>query len=75
MLINLQGGFSLKTQGIRSKRKIPHAYSSEPSNISPKPAEQVLEHPHELTVKKSGSRAWWCTPVIPAIGKQRQADF
>ena len=23
--------------------------------------------------KKAGQ--WWCTPVIPALGRQRQADF
>jgi hypothetical protein len=22
-----------------------------------------------------GSRAWWCTPLIPALGRQRQTDF
>jgi hypothetical protein len=21
------------------------------------------------------SRAWWCTPLIPALGRQRQVDF
>ena len=21
------------------------------------------------------SRVWWCTPVIPALGRQRQVDF
>jgi hypothetical protein len=21
------------------------------------------------------SPAWWCTPLIPALGRQRQADF
>jgi hypothetical protein len=20
-------------------------------------------------------QAWWCTPLIPALGRQRQADF
>jgi hypothetical protein len=24
---------------------------------------------------KRGARQWWCTPLIPALGKQRQADF
>jgi hypothetical protein len=22
-----------------------------------------------------GNQAWWCTPLIPALGRQRQADF
>jgi hypothetical protein len=25
--------------------------------------------------KKKGSRAWWCMPLIPALRRQRQADF
>jgi hypothetical protein len=25
-------------------------------------------------MKKSAGQ-WWCTPVIPALGRQRQADF
>ena len=24
---------------------------------------------------KVGNRAWWCTPLIPALGRQRQVDF
>jgi hypothetical protein len=24
---------------------------------------------------KKNSRAWWCTPLIPALGRQRQANF
>jgi hypothetical protein len=27
-------------------------------------------------VRSSGlSRAWWCMPLIPALGRQRQVDF
>jgi hypothetical protein len=25
--------------------------------------------------KKKKAGQWWCTPLIPALGRQRQADF
>jgi hypothetical protein len=25
--------------------------------------------------KRKKNRAWWCMPLIPALGRQRQADF
>jgi hypothetical protein len=36
---------------------------------------------HNFTTKEgkartqTGARQWWRTPLIPALGKQRQADF
>jgi hypothetical protein len=24
---------------------------------------------------KEGAGQWWCTPLIPALGRQRQVDF
>ena len=29
----------------------------------------------KLFRKKKASQAWWCTPLIPALRRQRQADF
>jgi hypothetical protein len=29
----------------------------------------------KILVKTNLSRVWWCTPLIPALGRQRQADF
>jgi hypothetical protein len=29
----------------------------------------------DFVSKKKESRAWWRTPLVPALGRQRQADF
>jgi hypothetical protein len=35
---------------------------------------QLRERTWPLRVS-AWSRAWWCTPLIPALGRQRQVDF
>jgi hypothetical protein len=34
----------------------------------------LCTHTHHIYVH-TNSQAWWCTPLIPALGRQRQADF
>jgi hypothetical protein len=26
-------------------------------------------------IKRNKARQWWCTPLIPALGRQRLVDF
>jgi hypothetical protein len=33
------------------------------------------EDREEKRFKKKESQVWWRTPLIPALGRQRQADF
>jgi hypothetical protein len=35
--------------------------------------DRYIKHSH--TLKTDLSRAWWRTPLIPALGRQRQANF
>jgi hypothetical protein len=30
---------------------------------------------HVMIRNQDPSRAWWCTPLIPALRRQRQVDF
>jgi hypothetical protein len=34
-----------------------------------------LPPPPPCCLKKFSAGQWWCTPLIPALGRQRQADF
>jgi hypothetical protein len=34
-----------------------------------------MEDTRRTWLTKNRSQMWWCTPLIPALGRQRQADF
>jgi hypothetical protein len=36
---------------------------------------KIIEENFPNLKKEMSSWAWWCTPLIPALGRQRQADF
>jgi hypothetical protein len=38
-------------------------------------SDNILSENHWLKKKKSRSWAWWRTPLIPALGRQRKADL
>jgi hypothetical protein len=43
--------------------------------INKKPSKTVGCCGNYKTIALDKSRAWWCTPLIPALGRQRQVDF
>jgi hypothetical protein len=36
---------------------------------------RVQQHKHWSSARGASIRAWWCTPLIPALGRQRQVDL
>jgi hypothetical protein len=42
-----------------------------PSGVS----EESYSIPINKSLKKEETGQWWCMPLIPALGRQRQADF
>jgi hypothetical protein len=39
------------------------------------PTEPCLQLQSSNNLKNVLARQWWCMPLIPALGRQRQADF
>jgi hypothetical protein len=35
----------------------------------------IYEMEYYSAIKNKDSPVWWCTPLIPALGRQRQANF
>ena len=70
---------------MNSQRLWQHAedvHRSKPDGISALRGDSGHELPSHMMnlspimlAKKKFARQWWCTPIIPALGRQRQADF
>ena len=61
-----------RTSGNQRKR-LKGGIKSETKEFSESPA---FKKQSKMTSKNNGvGQAWWCTPVIPALGRQRQSDF
>ena len=35
----------------------------------------LVQNLKSKVTKEVGCRSWWCMPLIPALGRQRQVDF
>jgi hypothetical protein len=46
-----------------------------PSKLDKARIKRRKRGPSEVTRIRIHSRAWWHTPLIPALGKKRQAGF
>jgi hypothetical protein len=66
--------YPLNTKWVRWKNSIPE-YSQDAGNHKwsylVQPGRETRRFPKKALV----SRAWWRTPLIPALGRQRQEDF
>jgi hypothetical protein len=49
--------------------------SGREGNGSLEDIESNLDNAVRLQLSKQLARQWWRTPLIPALGRQRQADF
>jgi hypothetical protein len=36
---------------------------------------ELIDNSFAVNITNEGSQAWWHMPLIPALGRQRQADF
>jgi hypothetical protein len=43
--------------------------------LDPKDKFYIQNHQETMIRKLHPAGQWWCTPLIPALGRQKQADF
>jgi hypothetical protein len=75
MAQHLRALAACSSRGPEFNSKQPHG-GSQPSIMRSDALNSILRNEINKSLKeKPLGRAWWCTPLIPALGRQRQADF
>jgi hypothetical protein len=72
VILNICGDLQCRSECLPNRQE---ALGSIPSKEKKRVKKREREEAKKKKKKRETCQAWWCTPLIPALRRQRQADF